>query len=139
MSARALRVRLRAWSVALVVLLASCTLRQEAIVADAVARAVNAAAPQLVRIYQADCDAAIDAAPPGGGHAALAACRERWSVAWVALEALATVHEAWRRALDSGAEAPTWAEVFGAVCRVARALAELPPGAQVPLLSEVCR
>ncbi len=109
----------------------------QAVAADAMARTINAAVPQLVGDYQREGDAVIDAAPtPDEARAAVAQVRVRWAPVWDAIDAFAAAHDAWASAIESGGT-PGLAEIRGAWCDVRHAMAPratLPdfPGAPCP-------
>lgn len=81
---------------------AGSSAQTQAVVTDRIARSANAALPTIVQAYQAQGDAAIDAAPDrASATAALAAVRQRWAPVWLAWAILRASVETYATALES--------------------------------------
>ena len=125
-------------TVGMVALLSGCPSTQaQAVAADAMARALNAATPTLVADYQREGDAAIAGAPTAAeAEQALAGIRARWAPVWDALDTFASAHDSWATAIETGAT-PGLAELRGPWCDLRHAVltrVALPdfPGAPCP-------
>lgn len=111
--------------------LAGCGPRAEAVTADAVAAAVNAAAPALLEAERTETLDAVDGATRtrDAMRAAAARVRERWDPIWQAHEALREAHGAWARQIEAGAGGADAEPVRRAWCVMASvvgARADLP-------------
>lgn len=130
----------------LVLVLTSCTpsaLEIQARTADTLARAVNAATPELVNQEEKLGFAAIEKADTKEhAQAALQVLEQQWKPVWVAVDVLAAAQSAWATAIENKAE-PSPALFFGilkAACSLAKTVGEVAPSVagQLSALSAAC-
>jgi hypothetical protein len=113
--------------------LTGCRPNVQAVTANAIAIAVDAAGEQIAAREKAEGLAAIDAAPDeDAAHRALDIVRQRYVPVWAGYDALAASHEAWRAVLVArGQPSPEMAlAVLAAFCALQSLLDEV--GVKLP-------
>jgi hypothetical protein len=85
--------------------------------ADAMAKAVNKAKPELLAAYEKEGDAAIPAPDRETSDEQLAAVKERWKPVWDSIKAFAVVHDQWATAIETGGAVDV-EEVLAAFCKL---------------------
>jgi hypothetical protein len=124
----------------LAVALSACGPRAEAVAADTIARAVNAATASLAETYAQQGEQLIAAAKTRAtAETLLVDHRERWKPVWLAVDALSVAHDEVATAIEAGR--PAHGEVAmmrAAWCELVRAVdladATLPaPASQLPI------
>ena len=104
-------------------------LKQQALVANAMAIASNEAIPLLADAELAEGLAAIADAPDAdAGRAALEAIEEKWRPVWLAVEAFAQAHGTWVDTIESGGELSivVLLDTYCGLVSIAKPYAELP-------------
>jgi hypothetical protein len=107
---------------------------QQAAALTAVARQVNASQTVLLRTYEAEGLAAIQAAATREeAEAALRGVRERWRPIWAAVDTFSVAHDAWATSVENGGAFDA-TELLASYCALQPVLGDL-----VSLPWEVCQ